>query len=851
MARRRRRRMQPRPIGQDQESGGTGAPAPRAAPAQRPVDPYASTNSSREPPVVKANTGAPIAIPGVGVLQNDDPRPEEEGYAGGGNVRQLGDPGPGFVGRRPREQEGRGVLSIQPWKEGEGHVFARGGAVDLMPDSYTAYKPMKSDPVARRKYSPRHVGYAEGGFVDPMNYVPDRPEHAQPQQKFDEFNMVGRTDPMVDPMLTQRPTGYAKGGPIAAAQVPAYTAPNYPAPSAENAKLYSDMATLREATVNPKPLQMPALPNLNMPASGEQPQFQTDSGGGSPYTGPVPQTGGVQAQPGQEDAYRKMMSGGGGSYFDMLFDQLSKNAYKEAKWKDSWPGYAEGGEVDPQALPQAMPPQPTGPDAQGYLRGDNAMPPEQLDQVLQQIGQIDPSLDEDGRNLTAIVEAAKRGHMDIASSMLAGFRKRFDSLNAHAQGAMAHGDVAAAAQLSGKAHSQIPDGLRVGYAPQRDGSVIATVTPTGQTFQMSGQQFHDYIVGPGTSFDHLLENGLEKNLSIASGGQGQPGGGTTGFAAGGAEPPPEFTPEGEEPLPGMAEGGEVDTLANYQGESKPEIRSSPGTPQQPVNYDDRWMQQQRSVEGDMQSLGKVPDPDMSGGRGVREHENWPFTEEGKEDPTPGRKARTGYAEGGEVYTPEYKEDDRGRIVQSFVSDKEEDRTARPPALPDRKGGDFSPKNEDVRERGAAQARYDAAHNTFQYYPKVSHSMLDSQGNWANPQYKPGDPKPYAEGGLVEDDSGAAAAAAEEQRRQAEAAAQAQAAQEAAASQREQEQAATQQRQPAPQERPADTMGGNNAPGMDAGRYERPAERPPDMMGGENAPGMRDPNERRDGLWRPT
>jgi hypothetical protein len=708
------------------------------------------------------------------VLPNDDPRPEEEGYAGGGNIRLPGDPGPGFVGRRPREEEGRGILSIQPWREGEGHVFAKGGAVDLMPDSYAAYKPMKSDPVARRRYSPRHVGYAEGGFVDPMNYVPDRPEHAQPQQKFDEFNMVGRTDPMVDPMLTQRPTGYATGGPIAAAQVPAYTAPSYPAPSAENAKLYSDMATLREATINPKPLQMPALPSLNLPAASSAPDSGGGGGGGGGDPWIPPMTGTVVTPP--KSNYNPN-AGGGGSYFDMLFDQLSKNAYKEAKWKDAWPGYAEGGAVDSQA----MPPPPTGPDAEGYLRGDNAMDPQQLDQVLQQIGQIDPSLDEDGRNLTAIVEAAKRGHMDIASSMLAGFRKRFDSLNAHAQGAVAHGDLAAAAQLAGKAHSQIPDGLRVGYAPQRDGSVIATVTPGDQSFQMSGQQFHDYIVGPGTSFDHLLENGLVKNLTIATGGQGGTPTGDTGYAAGGEEPPPEFTPE---------EGG---------GEPPPEMGPPPGPP--------------------------PPEP----------------------------QAPTGYAEGGEVYTPEYKEDDQGRIVQSFVSDKEEDRTARPPALPDRKGGDSSPKNADVRERGAAQARYDAAHNTFQYYPKVSHSMLDSQGNWANPQYKPGDPKPYAEGGLVEDDGGAAAAAAEEQRRQAEAAAQAQAAQEAAREQQAQEQAATQQRQPdtmgganAPgmsererpaQERPADMMGGAGAPGMS--ERERPTERPADMMGGANAPGMRE------------
>jgi hypothetical protein len=56
------------------------------------------------------------------------------------------------------------------------------------------------------------------------------------------------------------------------------------------------------------------------------------------------------------------------------------------------------------------------------------------------------------------------------------------------------------------------------------------------------------------------------------------------------------------------------------------------------DIDERPAQARKNIEDDMKSLGTVPDPDLGGGRGVREHENWPYTEEGEEDPTPGRRA---------------------------------------------------------------------------------------------------------------------------------------------------------------------------------------------------------------------
>jgi hypothetical protein len=452
VAKRRRRRQQYQPRSIKQPAGESTRPV---APASDETLPQAPA-----PPVSNIlNTGMPISVPNVGALPSDNLQPEEQGYA-------------------------------------------RGGAVALSPmPGYSDYTAMKTDPVARRRYSPRHVGFA-------------------------------------------------KGGPIAPAPVPAYTDPVYPAPSPANAALYADMAALRARAVNPP-----------SPGGGGQggppPQFQTAGeyqAGIAPHewsgvTSPLP---GVAIGGGGG-------GGGGNSVFDTYWNKTLNDRMRMR-------GYAEGGEVLDNGAP----------DAEGYLRGDNAMSPEELDAALQQIAQLDPNQGEDAVNLTAIVQAAQSGDMDRAASILAGFRRRFDSLNAHAQGAAAHGDLNVAAALAGKAHSQVPDGLTVNYAVAPDGSgVTATVSPSGQTFQMNGQQFHDYLVGPATSFDHILENGLEKNLAIASGSQDN---GATGFGVGGASlslagppppvvggppppaalaPPAALPPEPARPPTGYAEGGEV------------------------------------------------------------------------------------------------------------------------------------------------------------------------------------------------------------------------------------------------------------------------------------------------------
>jgi len=49
-------------------------------------------------------------------------------------------------------------------------------------------------------------------------------------------------------------------------------------------------------------------------------------------------------------------------------------------------------------------------------------------------------------------------------------------------------------------------------------------------------------------------------------------------------------------------------------------------------------QARSNIEGSMKNMGTVEDPDLSGGWGTHEHENWPYTPEDEYDPTPGRRS---------------------------------------------------------------------------------------------------------------------------------------------------------------------------------------------------------------------
>jgi hypothetical protein len=111
--------------------------------------------------------------------------------------------------------------------------------------------------------------------------------------------------------------------------------------------------------------------------------------------------------------------------------------------------------------------------------------------------------------------------MNHRAALLAGLRKRYDAMIGMAQGALAHRDENAAVRFAQRAHDMVPDGKSLILHVQPDGNVLAIVhDPRGgeqSRHIMTPDQFHHYLIGPATSFDHVIENGVGHNLGIASG----------------------------------------------------------------------------------------------------------------------------------------------------------------------------------------------------------------------------------------------------------------------------------------------------------------------------------------------
>ena len=158
-------------------------------------------------------------------------------------------------------------------------------------------------------------------------------------------------------------------------------------------------------------------------------------------------------------------------------------------------------------------------DLAGYLRGDNAIPQDDLQRRLDAAARAEPALNPNQLNAKVLENAYKSDNRDDASGVMAAQRQRYDNLIAKAQGAYAHGDIDGSLRMAAQAHEQIADGSTLGFHRADDGSITANVTrPGGEStvYSMTPSQFHSYLIGPATSVDHLVENGVAKHLDIAS-----------------------------------------------------------------------------------------------------------------------------------------------------------------------------------------------------------------------------------------------------------------------------------------------------------------------------------------------
>jgi hypothetical protein len=178
-------------------------------------------------------------------------------------------------------------------------------------------------------------------------------------------------------------------------------------------------------------------------------------------------------------------------------------------------GYQDGGEVAyDESVPQPIlrpKPRPEAPDDTIYPTtapdwGDTSVDPYQ---AAMAVGYAQ------GGSVQLGADINKR------AALLAGLRKRYDAMIGMAQGALAHRDENAAVRFTQRAHDMVPDGKSLILHVQPDGNVLAIVhNPRGgeqSRHVMTPDQFHHYLIGPATSFDHVIENGVGHNLGIATG----------------------------------------------------------------------------------------------------------------------------------------------------------------------------------------------------------------------------------------------------------------------------------------------------------------------------------------------
>lgn len=152
-----------------------------------------------------------------------------------------------------------------------------------------------------------------------------------------------------------------------------------------------------------------------------------------------------------------------------------------------------------------------------YLQGADAAPTEAIQAAE---AKVDPegTQDEAARKVLAVAAAAEEGGPEAAAAISAGYRQRYDAFRGAAAGALAHGDLAKAAQAASRAYPNVLDGVDVKFTPQGDG-ITATVTPPGgqpQSVPLSKAQFNEFLKGNAGQYDHLMELGVDKTLKDLS-----------------------------------------------------------------------------------------------------------------------------------------------------------------------------------------------------------------------------------------------------------------------------------------------------------------------------------------------
>lgn len=165
---------------------------------------------------------------------------------------------------------------------------------------------------------------------------------------------------------------------------------------------------------------------------------------------------------------------------------------------------------------------PAGSEVGGYQGGG---------EVRRQVG--DPNVtpahvSHNNRNQRMIADIAKRD-LPRAAHLLQGLRRQHNGLRAlatvalaHSYGLregsgrheLAHGHDAHALHLLNMAHAKVPDGAEVHFSQHGDHGFNVRVHRGGRArdFQLNRRQLMAFSQGLAGQFDHVLHNGVERNL---------------------------------------------------------------------------------------------------------------------------------------------------------------------------------------------------------------------------------------------------------------------------------------------------------------------------------------------------
>jgi hypothetical protein len=159
-------------------------------------------------------------------------------------------------------------------------------------------------------------------------------------------------------------------------------------------------------------------------------------------------------------------------------------------------------------------------DLVGFLSGANALPQRELTARQQEVAANNPGLDANAFNAAVFNDAVASGDLDNASAVVAALRRRYDTLIADAQSAEHDGDLASSLRLAEAAHNHVPDGKALSLVRDADGNIAVAVRDAGDgdetAFILTPAQYHEYLIGLGTSYDHVAIDGITKSLHTAS-----------------------------------------------------------------------------------------------------------------------------------------------------------------------------------------------------------------------------------------------------------------------------------------------------------------------------------------------